>query len=137
MYGNPTFDCDGAQARAQCRQLATVVTISGEIDGANVDCVSQYASRFVLPEKPFVLDLSGVNAFANHGVSLLYAVEDAANAAKVEWALISSQPVTKVLRELGIASSVPFAGSVPEALEHFADVLDARRRLLPLFRKTA
>ena len=29
MYGNPTFDCDGAEIRAHCRQLATVATVKG------------------------------------------------------------------------------------------------------------
>ena len=31
MYGNPTFHCDGADIRAHCRQLATVVTVGGTV----------------------------------------------------------------------------------------------------------
>ncbi len=57
MYGNPTFDCDGAGIRAHCRQLATVVTIVGDLDVANVDRATRYTRRFILAEKPFVLDL--------------------------------------------------------------------------------
>ena len=57
MYGNPPFDCDGAQIRACSRQLATVVTVTGDLDDANIDKVSQYTKRFVLREKPVVLDL--------------------------------------------------------------------------------
>jgi len=34
------------------RQLATVVTVTGELDDANLDRVSQYTKRFVLKEKP-------------------------------------------------------------------------------------
>ena len=41
MYGNPPFDCDGAQIRACSRQLATVVTVTGDLDDANLDRVSQ------------------------------------------------------------------------------------------------
>ena len=64
MYGNPAVECDGAQMRALCRQLATVVTVSGEINETNVECIGDYAKRFVLMEKPFVLDLSGVSSFS-------------------------------------------------------------------------
>ena len=62
-YGNPAADCDGAQIRAQCRHLAIVVTISGEINDSNIDRVRQSVRRFILAEKPLVLDLSGVGSF--------------------------------------------------------------------------
>ena len=48
MYGNPTFDCDGAQIRACCRQLATVVTVTGDLNDTNIDHVTEHAKRFVL-----------------------------------------------------------------------------------------
>ncbi|MCT7658792.1 STAS domain-containing protein [Mycobacterium deserti] len=136
MYGNPAFDCDGAQIRARCRQLATVVTISGDI-GANIDRVTQFARRFVLPEKPIVLDLSGVGSFAAHCVSLFYAIDDACAAAGVEWELVTSPSVSRALSAFGDAGVFPIADSVPDALEHFADVLGERRRLLPILGKTA
>jgi len=63
-YGNPAFDCDGAQIHAHCRQLATVVGVSGAIHPDNLDRLTAYASRFILGDKPFVLDLSGVLRFA-------------------------------------------------------------------------
>ena len=136
-YGNPTFDCDGAQIRAQCRHLATVVTISGEVVDMNVDRVSQYIKRFILAEKPFVLDLSGVDSFSAQSVSLLYTVDEDCRTAGVEWSLIASQPVLRALRVLEDRDNFPTVGSVPEALHHFADVIGARRLLLPLLSKSA
>ncbi|UXA14005.1 STAS domain-containing protein [Mycobacterium sp. SMC-8] len=135
MYGNPTFHCDGAGIRAHCRQLATVVTISGHLDEANVERASEYTDRFILAEKPFVLDLSGVDSFTREAVSLLYAVDDVCTAAGVDWMMIASRAVEQTLREAGI--EFPEAGSVPEALNHFADAAVARRQLLPLLTKTA
>ncbi len=76
MYGNPAFDCAGAQLHAVCRQLATVVTVDGVIDDTNIERVTALALRFVLAEKAFVLDLSGVNSFSAHSVSLLSAVDE-------------------------------------------------------------
>jgi len=137
MYGNPALDCDGAQLRALCRQLATVVTVSGDITDANLDCISAYAKRFVLMEKPFVLDLSGVDSFTPQCISLLYSLDEACHHAGVEWSVIASQPVMRTLRLSGERETFPSAGSVPEALHHFADTIGERRRLLPLLTKTA
>lgn len=137
MYGNPAVDCDGAQMRALCRQLATVVTVSGDVNDANIDRISHYAKRFILMEKPFVLDLSGVNSFPPECISLLYAIDEDCDHAGVEWSVVASQPVVRTLRLFGERETFPVAGSVPEALHHFADSLGERRRLLPLLTKTA
>ncbi len=51
-YGNPLLDCHGAQLRAQCRQLATVVTVSGRVDAKNIEAVSTAAGWFIITEKP-------------------------------------------------------------------------------------
>lgn len=137
-YAQLPFDCNGAAVRAQCRHLATVVTISGAIDANNVDQVIEYAQRFNLPDKPFVLDLSGLDSFATQAVRLLYRVEDACNAAGLEWALIASQAVGLTLLVTGEDTSFPTAATVHEALHYFADANTARRRLLlPLLTKTA
>jgi anti-anti-sigma factor len=134
MYGNPTFDCAGAQIRGRCRQLATVVTIDGDIDGVNVERVTEYTRRFILTEKPFVLDLSGISSFSAQCVSLLYTLDEDCFNAGVEWLLITSQPVVDALRA-GDRATFPMTASVPDALHHFADRIDERRRLLPLLTK--
>ena len=135
MYGNPAFDCDGARIRAHSRQLATVVSVSGSLDDANLDRVSQHTKRFVVREKPVILDLSGVSSASPQIVSLLYDIDDACTAAGVEWSLVASQPVHRVLRVAEI--DVPTDGSVADALNHFADEMLERRRLLPLLTKSA
>lgn len=137
MYGNPAIDCDGAQMRALCRQLATVVTVSGDVKETNLDDLSGYAKRFVLSEKPFVLDLSGVNSFPPECIALLYRLDEACDHAGVEYSVIVSQPVNRTLRLFGEGETFPTAGSVAEALHHFADSIGERRRLLPLLTKTA
>jgi anti-anti-sigma regulatory factor len=132
------FDCSGAAVRAQCRHLATVVTITGAVDATNVDQVSEYSRRFILPDKPFVLDLSGLDCFAVQSVRLLYRIDDACSAAGLEWAVIPSEAVTLALLITHEDASFPTVGSVHEALHYFADANSARRRLLlPLLIKTA
>jgi ABC-type transporter Mla MlaB component len=137
MYGNPAFDCIGAQVRACSRQLATVVTVTGDLNDMNLDRVSEHTKRFVLREKPMVLDLSGVNSATPHIVSLLCDVDDACCAAGVEWSLIASQPVSRAVRTFDDRVELPTVESVADALHHFSDVIMERRRLLPLLTKSA
>jgi anti-anti-sigma regulatory factor len=137
MYGNPAYECDGAQVRACSRQLATVVTVTGDLDDANLDKVSQYTKRFVLREKPVVLDLSAVSSATPHIISLLSGIDDACVAAGVEWSLIASQPVNRAVHIFDDRIELPTMASVADALHHFADVTLERRRLLPLLTKSA
>jgi anti-anti-sigma regulatory factor len=137
MYGNPAFDCNGAQVRAWSRQLATVVTVTGDLNDTNLDKVSQHVKRFVLREKPVVLDLSAVSSASPHIVSLLYDVDDACSGAGVEWSLIASQPVSRAVRTFDDWVDLPTVASVADALHHFSDAMLERRRLLPLLTKSA
>lgn len=137
-YGNPVFDCGGARIRAQCRHLATVVTICGAIDTVNFERVSEYTRRFILADKPFALDLSGVNCLSAQAVTLLHRVDADCRTAGVEWVLIPSHAVRQALRITNDDGAFPVVDSVHEALRHFADVIAARRRmLLPLINKSA
>jgi len=132
------FDCNGAAVRAQCRHLATVVTITGTVDATNVDQVSEYSKRFILPDKPFILDLSGLHSFAAQAVQLLHRLDDICSVGKLEWSVIPSQAVSTALVITHEESTFPVVGSVHEALHYLADANSARRRLLlPLLTKTA
>ena len=137
MYTNTPFDCDGVQIRACSRQLATVVTVTGDLHDANLDRVSQYSKRYVLREKPVVLDLGGVSSATPHIVSLLCDMDDACSAAGVEWSLIASPPVIRAVRVFDDRLELPTVATVADALNQFADAITERRRLLPLLTKSA
>jgi anti-anti-sigma factor len=115
-----------------------VVTVNGAIDLKNVDDVSRYSRRFILQEKPFVLDLRGVDFFASQSVTFLEQVDEDCRMAGLEWALVASPIVSRVLRIVNGENMFPVAASVHAALNSFADDISARRRLLlPLLSKTA
>ncbi|WP_051574182.1 hypothetical protein [Mycobacterium sp. URHB0044] len=136
-YGNPAFDCNGAQIHAHCRQLATVVSVTGVIDARNLERVTEFARRFILGDKPFVLDLSGVYSLRGDCGSILDAVDDRCAATNVEWALVASSEFAEALG-VGDQDAVTITSSVPLALHHFADEIGARRRLLlPMLGRTA
>lgn len=136
-YGNPVVDQGGARIRAHCRHVATVVTISGHLDSSNIEAAGGVAKRFVLPDKPIVLDLSEITEFAPEAIRLLQDLDDACAAADVRWALITGDTVADAL---AVATDIqlPVVSSVAQALHDFDDeILDRRRFLLPLLRKTA
>ncbi len=137
-YGNPTIDCDGAQIRAQSRQLANVVTVSGAISTANIERVTAFVRRFILAERSFVLDFSGITAITAQATSMLAAVASDCDRAGVDWALIDSDAVAGFLACTPQSVEVPVADSVPDALQYFADGVARRRSmLLPLLTRSA
>jgi anti-anti-sigma factor len=123
--------------RACARQLATVVTVDGDIDATNVQQVTQYATRYVLAEKPFVLDLSAVNSISPQGISLIFALDDKCDAAGLEWELVANPTILDTIGHDVDPATLPVSGSVARALAHFADVTRRRRRLLPALPKSA
>lgn len=137
-HANGNLDCAGAQIRGHYRHLATVVTIRGAIDGANVDQITEYARRFLLARNPLVLDLGDVNSFAAAAISLFELVDEDCRAAELEWILVPSHAVTEQLRRHDSEARFAMTPSVRNALHYFADVIAERRRqLLPLITKTA
>jgi anti-anti-sigma factor len=130
-------ECSGAQIRAHCRHLATVVTIRGEIDAVNVEEVGEYVRRFVLRDKPVVLDLSQVTHFSSAGISLCCVLDEECRAAGAEWTVVASPSVSALLGEPEEAA-FPVTRSVHEALRNLADAITWRRQLvLPLIKKSA
>jgi anti-anti-sigma factor len=136
-YGNPTTDYSGAQIRAHSRHVATIVTITGTIDAGNADRLAASAQRLLFAEKPIVLDLSGVTSFAAQAVPTLLAFGEQCQKAGVEWALVVGDAVAEQLRAQQV-DAAPVVDSVAEALHDLDDaILDRRRMLLPLLRKSA
>lgn len=134
---NAALDCDGAQVHAQCRHLATVVTVSGHIGADNVNRLEVVVTPYILAEKPFILDLSGVESCSRHVTSLLATVDADCHLVGVEWCLVPGDAVPAALFGSRDSDDYPMAHSAREALGYFAEEASARRRLIPVFTKTA
>jgi len=133
-----TSDCGAARVRAHCRHLATVVTIDGEIDAANVERIAVYLRRFLLGNSPVVLDMSEVGSITSAGLSLLLTFDDDCSGAGLEWTLVAGPAVSRFLNDAAARDAFPVAGSVREALRDLADAIVSRRQMvLPLIKKTA
>src|ERR1700739_4966752 len=128
--GNYPFECGGAQIRAHCRHLATVVTIRGEIDAVNVDRVSKYIRRFIIGTNPVVLDVSHVSGITAAGLSLLHGLDEDCRTAGVEWTLVARPAVVELLgddRDQEKGAMFPIIGSVHQAPRNLGAGIVRRR----------
>ena len=132
---NGIFHFGGAWVRAHRRQLATVVTIRGEIDAFNADRIGDHIRRFLLGEDRVVLDMSAVSQFAAAGIALLQTFDEDCRAEGVQWTLVTSPAVAELLGDGADGTAFSSTCSVHEALHDVADAIARRRRLvLPLVR---
>lgn len=128
-YGDPAEDHRGARMRAHERHGCVVVAVAGELDGANVDYVIDYALRYATATgAPFVLDLSAVSSCTPNCVRLLRAVDAGCTGAGISWALVAGEAVQQRLRGRDGQLAMPLIDSVSHAQHAFDDAVTARRR---------
>lgn len=134
--GRPV-EVSGAQIRARCHHIATVVTITGNIGTTNIEQIASYCGRLILADKPMVLDITGVLGSSALCVRLVNRLDAQCSKAGFELVTAASGAVLDRLDSACVAT-VSIVTSVPAALNYFTEGLRARRQLLlPLFAKTA
>jgi anti-anti-sigma factor len=106
-----------------------VITAHGELDASNAQEFVDYALRDMERTQRLALDLSGVDFFATAGFSALHTLNVRCAGAGVEWVLVPSNAVSRLLRICDPDSTLPMAATMPAALSRLrAD----QRRLLQL-----
>jgi anti-anti-sigma factor len=110
-------DCHAAHFATRWLQPSlAVVTAHGELDAANAQEFADYALRDAPRTDHLVLDLSGVDFFGTAGFSALHTVNVRCAGEKVQWALVPSSAVTRLLRICDPDSTLPICRSVDVAL---------------------
>ncbi|MDA3638604.1 STAS domain-containing protein [Mycobacterium xenopi] len=107
---------------------AVAVVAHGELDAANASQLADYVQQCAAFSKLVILDLRGVEFFGTAGFSTLHTINVRCARADVQWAVVPSRAVSRVLRICDPEHALPIADS--------ADVMlvDQRepRRLLQL-----
>jgi anti-anti-sigma factor len=126
--------CHGAHfATRWLHPSVAVITARGELDAANAPDFVDYALRRAPHTERLVLDLSGVEFFGTAGFSALHTVNVRCAGGEIEWALVPSSAVTRLLRICDPDSALPICASVEAAL---SAVQGEPRRLLQLVSKS-
>jgi anti-anti-sigma factor len=128
------IDCRGAHfATRWLRPSTAVITAHGELDAANAQEFVDYALRHAPQTERLVLDLSGVEFFGTAGFSAMHSVNVRCAGEKIQWAMVPSAAVTRLLRICDPDSALPITSSVDIAL---SAVQGEPRRLLQLVTKS-
>lgn len=106
-----------------------VITADGELDASNAQDLVDYALRDAERTQRLALDLSGVEFFGTAGFSALHTLNVRCAGAGVDWVMVPSAAVNRLLRICDPDSALPIAASMAAALSTLqAD----QRRLLQL-----
>jgi anti-anti-sigma factor len=116
---NSIVHCNGALLRAHCRDQATVVKVTGEIDATNIDRFSDYTHRFIEGATGLILDLSGVDFLCARGISVLVALDNDCRIAGTRLAIVAGPTVRRLLHIGGPSDVLPTVNSERQALKSF------------------
>ncbi|HJT94974.1 MAG TPA: STAS domain-containing protein [Mycobacterium sp.] len=127
-------DCHGAHfATRWLHPSMAAITAHGELDAANAQAFVDYALRHAAHTERLVLDLSGLEFFGTAGFSALHSINVRCAGEKIEWAVVPSTAVTRLLRICDPDSALPICASMDDAL---SAVQGEPRRLLQLVSKS-
>ncbi|WP_123025531.1 STAS domain-containing protein [Mycolicibacterium stellerae] len=106
-----------------------VITAQGDLDASNAQEFVDYALRGAQRTHRLALDLTGVDFFGTAGFSALHTLNVRCAGAGVEWVLVPSNAVSRLMRICDPDSTLPIAATMPAGL---ARLCAEQRRLLQL-----
>lgn len=110
-------DINGAVfATRWLRPSTAVITVHGELDAANAPGLTHYATRHAIQADRIVLDLTGIEFFGTAGFFSLQAVHARCAEFDVDWVLVPSRAVTRLLQICDPRRTLPIRDTVSAGL---------------------
>lgn len=106
-----------------------VITAYGDLDASNAQEFVDYALRDAERTERLALDLTGVDFFGTAGFAALHTLNVRCAGAGVEWVLVPSNAVSRLMKICDPDSALPIAANMPAGLAHLRA---EQRRLLKL-----
>jgi anti-anti-sigma factor len=97
-----------------------VITAHGELDAANAQEFVDYALRHAAHTPRLVLDLTGLQFFGTAGFSALHTLNVRCAGEGVEWVLVPSPAVTRLLRICDPDSALPICSTMKAAVDELS-----------------
>jgi anti-anti-sigma factor len=117
---SPQFEeqrCGAATFSARlCAANRIAVSVVGEIDALNGREFGRYVERHARVSKQLVLDLRAVDFFGTAGFTALYYVSVHCARSDVEWTIVASRPVRRLLTVCDPDGELPLAHDLSTAL---------------------
>jgi anti-anti-sigma factor len=128
---------DGAESSGRARYSAhlyfpalLIVTVEGEVDAANRRDLGRYIERQLRPTTQLLLDMRAVDFFGAQGFSALHFVSVCCNRWDIDWVIVGSRSVLRLLGILDPDHELPLADDFDSASEHFEHLV-CRRYPIP------
>jgi anti-anti-sigma factor len=115
--GNYLIDCNGAWLCPYVEDGATIVRIGGEIDACNADRVRENVFRYAATASGLVVDATAVDFCCVRGLRDLMALDKHCHDSGIEWVLVASGSVRRMLEATGLSNTLPLVGSVSTAVQ--------------------
>lgn len=110
---------------------SAVVTAYGELDASNAGELAEYAQRCAAHCTRLILDLSHLDFMGTDGFAALHRISTWCASADLQWAVVPSRVVSRLLAICDPDNALPVADSVAATLARH----DEPRRLLQLVTK--
>jgi anti-anti-sigma factor len=133
---NRHIDTDGIRLTTYTERAALIVAAAGDVDAANIERLADFVRAALAEGRPLVLDLTELTFFGAQGIPALFAVSEQCSKAGVDWALVPSHAVRRLLRIGDRDNRLPTVESVLDAMKRLTTPKPARR-LLQLVTKTS
>ncbi|CAN5646685.1 STAS domain-containing protein [soil metagenome] len=105
------------------------ITVCGEIDAVNGRALGYYIERHTGTSRQLILDLRPVDFFGSQGFTALYYASVHCARSDVDWIIVSSSPVQRVLRICDPEGELPAVQDMAAAVERLDRLAVSRRRL--------
>jgi anti-anti-sigma factor len=105
----PLWENHSARFTARWGSSSAVVTAHGELDASNASELADYVLRCSAHSTSVVVDLSGLDFFGTAGFSALHLINVRCAGANLNWAVVPSKAVTRLLRICDPDNTLPLA----------------------------
>jgi anti-anti-sigma factor len=105
------------------------IAVCGEIDAVNGRALGYYIERHTGTSRQLILDLRPVDYFGSQGFTALYYASVHCARSDVDWIIISSPPVQRVLRICDPDGELPVVQDMADAVQRLDRLAVSNRRL--------
>ena len=113
-------------ATRPCSSNRIAIAVLGEVDAVNGREFARYVERHTRVSRQLVLDLRAVDFFGSQGFTALFYISVHCTRSDVDWAIVASPPVRRLLSICDPESELPLAEDLGAALSRL-DRLAQRR----------
>ncbi|MBV8929800.1 MAG: STAS domain-containing protein [Mycobacteriaceae bacterium] len=125
----PPRQTGGVRLSTYIENATTFVAAAGEIDASNIDRLTDHICAAITDGRALILDLSELTFFGAQGIPALFSVSEQCSRVGVDWAVVASHSVRRLLRIGDRDNRLPMVASIPEALAELSSPAPARRLL--------